>query len=1361
MIWSKGVVSRRTVMCAILCVGVVLSLTPAFAQSTGTVSGLVTDQTGAVVPDATVTMVDVSTHDSRTTKSNEAGRYIFVNVAPGIYDLSFDAKGFSKVKLAAQKVEIASVLTGNVSLHVGAANETVEVSASGENLQTMNSTVGTTVSFQSLQELPNLNRDVSSLVALQPATTSNGSVAGAVRDQNTYQLDGGNNSSDMDGTQTTYTVSFAANGTTTGVMPTPVESIEELKVATNNQTADFNGSAGAQVQMVTRRGGQSWHGAAYEHYFGSNFSANTWIGNHTPTRDSKGAIISPNTPLPSNHYNRFGLSAGGPVLPNLGGGKTYLFANYEGRRFPQHAQVEKTVPSALLRLGVVQIQDSKGVYQPYNLNPTPVTYNGVTYQPASCPGSPNGLCDPRALGLNPLVSTIWNKYMPLPNDFTAGDTVNTQGYLTGLTTPQNDNFGVVRLDHDFGANWHLMTSYRYYRLEQLTSNQWDMSGLLGGQQGVPTSYARRPQEPGFFVIGLTTNVTHNLTNDLRYNYTRNYWQWFSQGAPPQLPGLGGALEMGGEVCSNTGSSSSSLIPYCVRNQDARQRYWNGHDNLLKDDLTLIHGNHIFQFGGFYQRNWDAHQRNDNGLGTLAAYVYRMGEGNNPTFSMASGANSSAFVPAAVASGQLETYKNLYAQVLGIVTLPQTLFTYGFQDGKLVQQPFGTPVTAHSITPSYSGYFSDTWHMKPNLTLTYGLGYLLELPPYETNGKQVLLVDSSGTPIRTEDYFANRKTAALSGQVYNPTLGFEAIPLTHRKYPYDVFYGGFSPRISAAWNPHFDNGLLSHLLGNGNTVIRGGYGRQYGRMNGVLNILTPLLSPSLLQAVVCNGAVNSASAVNGSQCLGTSTPVNSFRIGADGLTAPLPAALPQLPQPFMPGVGGLTATGDAIALDPSFRPNSVDSFDLTIQRELTNKISIEVGYIGRLIKHELNDVDLNAVPYMTTLGGQTYADAYGKMYSGICGLGGGACAGAAYTGAAQPFFEAALGGTGSAYCKGFSSCTAAVASKQASQLKLGQVSSLWNALGQSSSWVLPRSMASANPAGGCVVSGSSVCAQINSLQMSLANGYGNYNALFGTVRMRDYHGMVGTANFTWGRALGIGSLTQSSSGATILDPWNLRTNYGPQTFDTKLLFNASMSYHLPFHKSQSGMLGRFLGGWGVAPLFTAQSGLPIEVSLSGNNQAFGESSSSGVTAFENAVLVGKFPGLSSHYNVTASGAAGKSGNAPSGVGLNAFSDPQAVYNSFRRMILGVDTNGGGTGRVFGFARWNLDASLTKETKFTERTGATLYLTMTNVLNHFQPADPTMNYDSPSSWGVVTRAVATSTSSPAYDPRQMEFGIRIHW
>src|SRR5258707_2678950 len=273
---------------ALVC-GLLFLTPPVFGQSTstGTIIGQVIDESAVREPGATVSLIDHTTGSTKGTATNDVGRYVFVNVNPGVYDIQVEKAGVAVAKLNEQAVSMGQQITINAKVKIGSVTETVVVQASGSNLQTLNASVGTTIGAEDLQELPNLSRDVSSLVTLQPATAPNGSVAGAVRDQNTYQLDGGNNSSDMDGTMNTYTPSFSSATTTaanggvpTGRIPTPVESIEEFKVNVANQTADFNGSSGAQVQPVTRRRGHSWHGAPYEDYLGSNLVADNSLDHH-------------------------------------------------------------------------------------------------------------------------------------------------------------------------------------------------------------------------------------------------------------------------------------------------------------------------------------------------------------------------------------------------------------------------------------------------------------------------------------------------------------------------------------------------------------------------------------------------------------------------------------------------------------------------------------------------------------------------------------------------------------------------------------------------------------------------------------------------------------------------------------------------------------------------------------------------------------------------------------------------------------------------------------------------------------------------------------------------------------------------
>ena len=162
-----------------------------------------------------------------------------------------------------------------------------------------------------------------------------------------------------------------------------------------------------------------------------------------------GAQSFPDTPVdfPKNHRSRFGGALGGPLLPKpFLGGKWFFFANYEGLRYPNAQVFSKTVPSALMREGVIQVPNAAGVYLPYNLGNQTVMVNGSPLAPAICPA---GSCDPRGIGLNPIVNDIWSQQMPLENNPLGGDTFNTQSYLGSIRAPLTTNNYVGRIDHDF------------------------------------------------------------------------------------------------------------------------------------------------------------------------------------------------------------------------------------------------------------------------------------------------------------------------------------------------------------------------------------------------------------------------------------------------------------------------------------------------------------------------------------------------------------------------------------------------------------------------------------------------------------------------------------------------------------------------------------------------------------------------------------------------------------------------------------------------------------------------------------------------------------------------------------------------
>ena len=998
------------------------------------------------------------------------------------------------------------------------------------------------------------------------------------------------------------------------------------------------------------------------------------------------------------------------------------------------------MPSALWRAGVIQVPNSAGVYTAYNLNPNPVTVNGTTYAPAVCPA---GACDPRGIGLNPIVNDIWSQQMPNGNNPLGGDTYNTIGFLGSLREPLTTNNYVGRIDHDFGDKEHFYVTYRDYKLVTLTGNQVDVGGVLPGDTfGVPAAKAPRPQQPSVWTAGLTTVVNPTTTNTFVFSYLRQFWQWSDDNGPAQGFGLGGALEIAGE-------SSGAYIPYNVNTQSVRQRFWDGQDKTIKDDVTTLKGNHLFSFGGTYARNFDYHSRTDNGEGVNDQISY---------LSTSSGLNftspSVQYIPTTVPSSQYSSYEGLYAEALGIVSSTQVMYTRALPN--LSPLAVGTPATDKSIIPYYSVYFQDTWHMKPSFTLTYGLGWNLEMPPYELQGKQVDLVDANGEPIQTQAFLNQRLIASEQGGMYTPTVGYELVRNvgTGEKYPYNPFYGEFSPRVSFAWNPHYTDGLLGKIIGNGKTVIRGGYSRIYGRLNGVDLVLVPLLGPGLLQGVTCVNPMSNQTCAGS----GVATPANAFRIGTDGLTAPLAAPSASLPQPFYPG-GSYPESVDSESLDPNFRPDRSDNLTFTLQRELNSHMHLEVGYIGKKIVNEYMSTNLDSVPIYETLGGQSFANAFGQLYQQLIFN---SMSPASVT--AQPFFESALGGAGSAFCKGYSSCTAGVAANYSSLIRETAVSDLWNKMDAQSSWILPRSTYGQALNGGA--------GQATSIDSINSLGWGNYNAAFVTLRTNAWHGLTTTSNFTWGRALGTGTEVQASSSFTQLNAFDLGANYGPQPYDYKFIYNMNMYYEVPVFKGQHGVAGHILGGWTISPLFTAQSGALAAMSYSEGSctycEAFGEVTTPGTSAVssiaENAVGLGPFTGgTSAHYGIA--GATGTNliygtnavGTAlHSGIqyGLNEFANPAQVYSEFRPCVLGFDTSCGGIANLRGLPTWNLDAQVVKDLGlYKERVGAQFFFTFTNIMNHFQPGGFGSSLTSPTSFGQIT--------GQGNSPRSMEFGLRIHF
>src|SRR5229473_1494325 len=1307
--------SKRVVLVVVaLCCLFALTPSALYSQTAGTVVGLVIDSSGGAVAGATITLTDKATNTPRTATSNEAGRYVFANVSPGIYDLRVTMKGFRQSAVAGQEVVVGQTLTVNAKLELGAMAEIVEVKvAQGAELQTENATMGSTVSGDMMLNMPSLNRDATSLLTLQPATAPSvgggdiygGQVAGSLSDQNTYMLDGGNFTSDLEGDN-----NYTHGGM--GAIPTPIESIEEFKVATNNQTADFASSAGGQVMLVTKRGTNSFHGAAYEFYQSQLFNANDWASNRL------------SEPKVKFHDNRFGGGFGGPLLPGKHlGGKTYFYGFYEGHRFPGVAAFQEwTVPSALMRQGILQFQDSTGTLHQVDLKTS--TACNVTAT------NPTGTCDPRGIGISPVVSQMW-ALVPLPNDPTgAGDHLNTMGFRAPLSLPVRDDYVATRLDHDFGEKWRLSLSYRYSREVAPSTNQIDIGGILPGDKlGVPAAASSNPVDPRYAVLGLNGTLTPHLINEFHLSYLLNNWGWVRQGVTNALSSVPAGLEF-------ADSHFGCMCPLNMDTQDSRKRVWDGHDWTYSDTVNFVKGTHYMQFGGSIIHWWDHHVRDDQVVAGLPEMVYQL---TKATGLKTSGDNR----PVGLPSSKNSIWDTQYAQTLAMLGTAAQLFVRGGNDFHLTG---AKTFSDTSLIDSYSLYYNDSWKIRPSITLNYGLEWGTQMPPYEINGVQDIAVDTSGNPISSQAYLENTVNMALKGQVYNPVIGFEPIGAVggHPKYPFDPYYGGFSPRVSVAWNPRFQSGILFRLFGQGKTVIRGGYTRIYDRNNGVDLVLVPLLGYGFGQTIRCNGA-GIIGACNGGS--GTN-PTNGFRVGVDGNTGPFPTVQQTLPIPAEPGINSPPGSNISF-LDHNWRPGANDQFTIGIQRELPDNILVEVAWVGKWSKHLYQGLDLNNVPWMMTRGGQSFAKAYAALYD--------ADSTGKTTVAAQPFFENVL--AGSPLCVGFANCSTAVLAAEgaagAGNISTQSVYTMWQDLerGFDCSTACPWGLPAALP---------NTLQGYNSMLANTTSGFSNYQAGILRVQKRTGHGLTLNANLTWSKTLSTVGINQEYTQANPSVPFDLRYDYGAAPFDTRWVFNMLGTYDLPFgtgkrFDAHNGVLDRVIGGWTFAPIFQWNSGL-VQETYTGSCQEFGQGNVAWCSGMVPLVGASSFS-RTAHYNVN-SPVVGSDGNASNGgSGVNIFADPTAAYNQFRPVILGRDGRAYDLGPLYGQHRWNLDFTIAKRTAITERTGFTFYAQFFNALNHMQFSDPGqygvggLNLQDPNNFGVLN-----SQFNPS---RQIELGLRLYF
>ena len=542
----------RTILVTILSTFALVAAALAQTASTSVVNGTVLDAQGAAIPGAKVTVLNTETGAVRNATTSDTGQYVIGNLGPGQYRISVEVAGFNKAIANNVPLEVAKATTKDFKLEIGTIATSVEVAASEPPLQTVDASLGNVIAEDSIKRLPNLGRQASQLLTLQPGATLTGEVAGAKLDQTTITLDG-------------VAVQDMQNGSAFRTsIPTPVESVQEFRVIVSNPNSTMSATSGGQIVLQTKRGTNLFHGSAYEFLRNDALNANTWTLNRT------------GQPRPVERDSRFGTSLGGPIKRD----RTFFYFHYEGRRRTTATTITRLVPTDTLRQGILQFRDSAGVV--HQINPATL--------------------DPRGIGANPTILKYLSLY-PRGNDPSASnaDGLNTIGFVRALQVPIADNFGLLRLDHTFSSRWTFDGSARIDSLYQGNTNQISLIDLQ--------SLSKGEFHPRYFTGALTGVITPSLTNRLQYGYNQDRQASLTSN-PQGISGLNSPIDLAGtlldEPVDNATASGSIISRTQIKTLSFQQLYDNlswqkgrhqvqagfGYNHILSDALRTDIGNYL-------------------------------------------------------------------------------------------------------------------------------------------------------------------------------------------------------------------------------------------------------------------------------------------------------------------------------------------------------------------------------------------------------------------------------------------------------------------------------------------------------------------------------------------------------------------------------------------------------------------------------------------------------------------------------------------------------------------------------------------------------------------------------------------------
>ena len=1092
----------KTIRMEWILVLILSAATISFGQlATTSLRGTIKDPTGALVPGAKITIVDRTNGTRLSATADNSGNYIFAQVAPAKYTITATAPGFGEQSKTAELL-VNQPATINFDLNIQTSTETVDVSATAQTLNTSDATIGNAVGNETIEAMPLDGRDPISLLSLQPGVLFLGETAGLTDKISPENLDSrqgavaGARSDQGNVTLDGLDDNDEVNGYAfNGVLRSTLDSTEEFRVTTSNANADAGRSSGAQVSLITKSGTNKLHGSLYEYHRPSNTVANDWFVKNQQINDG-----APNRPT-KYIVNTFGGSVGGPIVKD----KLFFFYNYEGQRLATNETIPAVTPSATFRNGELGYFAADG--SQVMLSSAQIAALDATCTRCSAPGVDQAIL--QYLSTEPTATVL-----------AGGDGINNGTYNFSSPAPQRLNTNILKFDYSPDAKNHFFARGNL---------QKDFA--LGPQNlpGQPAASTLEDNTKGM-AFGYTITPTSNIVNDLRYGYIRQ-----------------------GYSSIGIGSGDYVFIRF-LQQPEAQNRSSIVHVpvNTIVDNLTWSKGSHAVSIGG----NW----RMVRNATTSNAQSFQGGNTNPSYLSGRDKPDPTTLGLPAVDGGYQTSFDYAYATIIGDIAEWDTVGNYVVTSpttGTL--QPDGAFIKREFKTNEFEYFLQDSWRVRPNLTLTFGLRHTLLQTPYEVHGQQV------APTVDTHEWFLKRGEAAAKGQVFEDDLFFTPNGKANGKpgfWPKEK--ANFAPRLAIVYSP------------DAKTSIRSGFGLYYDHYGEAL-ISQFARRGSFGLSSQFQSAPNSVS-------YETAPRFTGYRDMPTSLPGVISPAVQNYPYAVPDGSFGINW-----GIDNHVHTPYTEAFNLSVQREIPGGFMLEASYVGRIGRHLFQQLDLaEPVNLNDPLGAGDYFTAGTQMSKASDQLGGSClyCDGVLQHIPTIQYFEDVFPQMQNVDFDGESATDAIYNDEWAPQRYVyGETGAIYDI--DFGCFYGPPCNKFWQP-------------QFSSLIALSSIGNSYYNAGQLTLRHPQRHGLTMDFSYTLSRSIDQGSDAERSntSYGAIQNVWDPSLSRGLSDFDTKHLITADWAYSLPFGKGRSllansGRLGDAIwGGWQWAGLGRWTSGLPF-------------------------------------------------------------------------------------------------------------------------------------------------------------------------